>query len=558
MKCNLASKCFLLLIVFHFQLFAQAQNKDWEPVSFEVVNQYKTFKTTKYAHVFSGSKHNIVRLTPELQGLTGVELPLSSYKNGTNTPLKLRLKEDAIVLIGTFKDKNNAEFLQLGTTDAAFLLFQNGVTITGLPSVDVYAVSYKKGTHVILPSAKGVYTILGVVKRKENLVAINAEQLDGRLWNPTFIVEGFSDEKPLFDIIGGENKPVIDEGMSGTEGIQGGFEGGRVVKVGNTYHMFPTERAGEIGVPYYYDRVKTKIGHWTSQDAIHWKRESTILQASGNYAVTEDDNPMNDRRAAIWSYMPVFNEKANKWYGYYLAYTVHKEIEPNHSFGRIWRCESTVEGKDGIGGPYKDMGIIMEPGLDSQPWEGRQGVASFFPYPVGENKYLGFYSGAYPFQSWADYPKKSGKGWFVALAESNSLEGPWHRLNKGVAPIKSIHPLFVENPIVSQLPNGLYIAIFDGGPDGWGHHLPNMMGYSLSKDGYNWTEAHYWPIETKVTQWWDIMRTPLCLIPEGNDVYTIVYNAIDLKKRFHPTGMVKLKLNRDVMEARLKELEKKK
>ena len=489
MKCNPASKCFLLLIVFHFQLFAQAQNKDWEPVSFEVVNQYKTFKTTKYAHVFSGSKHNIVRLTPELQGLTGVELPLSSYKNGTNTPLKLRLKEDAIVLIGTFKDKNNAEFLQLGTTDAAFLLFQNGVTITGLPSVDVYAVSYKKGTHVILPSAKGVYTILGVVKRKENLVAINAEQLDGRLWNPTFIVEGFSDDKPLFDIIGGENKPVIDEGMSGTEGIQGGFEGGRVVKVGNTYHMFPTERAGEIGVPYYYDRVKTKIGHWTSQDAIHWKRESTILQASGNYAVTEDDNPMNDRRAAIWSYMPVFNEKANKWYGYYLAYTVHKEIEPNHSFGRIWRCESTVEGKDGIGGPYKDMGIIMEPGLDSQPWEGRQGVASFFPYPVGENKYLGFYSGAYPFQSWADYPKKSGKGWFVALAESNSLEGPWHRLNKGVAPIKSIHPLFVENPIVSQLPNGLYIAIFDGGPDGWGHHLPNMMGYSLSKDGYNWTEA---------------------------------------------------------------------
>ncbi|WP_296686671.1 hypothetical protein [Flavobacterium sp.] len=558
MKCNLASKCFLLLIVFHFQLFAQAQNKDWEPVSFEVVNQYKTFKTTKYAHVFSGSKHNIVRLTPELQGVTGVELPLNSYKNGTNTPLKLRLKEDAIVLIGTFKDKNNAEFLQLGTTDAAFLLFQNGVTITGLPSVDVYAVSYKKGTHVILPSAKGVYTILGVVKRKENLVAINAEQLDGRLWNPTFIVEGFSDDKPVFDIIGGENKPVIDEGMSGTEGIQGGFEGGRVVKVGNTYHMFPTERAGEIGVPYYYDRVKTKIGHWTSQDAIHWKRESTILQASGNYAVTEDDNPMNDRRAAIWSYMPVFNEKANKWYGYYLAYTVHKEIEPNHSFGRIWRCESTVEGKDGIGGPYKDMGIIMEPGLDSQPWEGRQGVASFFPYPVGENKYLGFYSGAYPFQSWADYPKKSGKGWFVALAESNSLEGPWHRLNKGVAPIKSIHPLFVENPIVSRLPNGLYIAIFDGGPDGWGHHLPNMMGYSLSKDGYNWTEAHYWPIETKVTQWWDIMRTPLCLIPEGNDVYTIVYNAIDLKKRFHPTGMVKLKLNRDVMEARLKELEKKK
>jgi len=407
-----------------------------------------------------------------------------------------------------------------------------------------------------LPNAKGLFTILGVVKSNQQLVARNAGLLDGKLWNPTYIVEGFSDEKPLFEIIGGESKPVIDEGFSGTEGIQGGFEGGRVVKVGDTYHMFPTERAGEKEIEMYYDRVKTKIGHWTSKDAIHWKRESTILQASGTYAITEDDNPMNDRRAAIWSYMPVFNEKANKWYGYYLAYTVHKEIQPNHSFGRIWRCESTVEGIHGISGPYEDKGIIMEPGLDSQPWEGRQGVASFFPYKVGD-KYFGFYSGAYPFSSWADYPKKSGKGWFVALAESNSLEGPWQRKNKGLEPIQSIHPTFVENPIVSQLPNGLYIAVFDGGPEGWGHHLPNMMGYTLSRDGINWGEARYLPIETKVDKWWDIMRTPLCLIPEGNDVYTIVYNAIDLKKRFHPTGMVKLKLNRDVMDARLKELEKK-
>ena len=129
-------------------------------------------------------------------------------------------------------------------------------------------------------------------------------------------------------------------------------------------------------------------------------------------------------------------------------------------------------------------------------------------------------------------------------------------MNKGLEPIKTMHPLFVENPIVSQLPNGLYIAIFDGGPDGWGHHLPNMIAYSLSADGINWGEAHYLPIETKVDKWWDIMRTPLCLIPEGNDVYTIVYNAIDLKRRFHPTGMVKVKLNKDVMESKLKELKK--
>ena len=531
-----------------------AQNSAWKPASFEIVkSNYKTFKTSQYAHVFSGSKHNIVGLAPELQGLTGIEIPLDKYKNGTNTPLQLKFKEPVQVLVGVFQETNNKEYLQPNAIDNGKLILENGVTITGLAPVNVYAISFAKGTHTILPNAKGLFAILGVIKSNKPLVSRNAELLDGKLWNPTYIIEGFSDEKPLFEIIGGENKPVIDEGMPGTEGIQGGFEGGRVVKVGDTYHMFPTERAGEVGVEYYYDRVKTKIGHWTSKDAIHWKRESTIYQASGTYAVTEDDNPMNDRRGAIWSYMPVFNEKANKWYGYYLAYTVHKEIQPNHSFGRIWRCESTVEGINGIGGPYKDMGIIMEPGLDSQPWEGRQGVASFFPYKVGD-KYFGFYSGAYPFESWADYPKKSGKGWFVALAESNSLEGPWTRMNKGLEPIKTIHPQFVENPIVSQLPNGLYIAVFDGGPEGWGHHLPNMIGYTLSKDGINWGEARYLPIETKVDKTWDIMRTPLCLIPEGNDVYTIIYNTIDLKKRFHPTGMVKVKLNKDVMESRLKEL----
>lgn len=543
----------LFLVFLSFQFSVKAQNPAWLPASFEVVkSNYKTFKTTQYAHVFSGSKHNIVGLATELQGLTGVVLPLESYKKGTNSPLTLKFKEPVQVLIGIFQEKNNSDYRQLNN---AKLVLENGVTITGLPPVNVYTISYPKGTQIINPEGKGLFAVLGVIKNNQQIVSRNAQLLDGKLWNMPYIIEGFSDEKPLFEIIGGENKAVIDEGMLGTEGIQGGFEGGRVVKVGDTYHMFPTERAGEKGVPYYYDRVKTKIGHWTSKDAIHWKRESTIYQASGVYAVTEDDNPMNDRRSAIWSYMPVFNEKANKWYGYYLAYTVHKEIEPNHSFGRIWRCESTVDGINGIGGPYKDMGIIMEPGLDSQPWEGRQGVASFFPYKVGD-KYFGFYSGAYPFESWADYPKKTGKGWFVGLAESNSLEGPWKRLNKGLEPIKTIHPSFVENPIVNQLPNGLYIAIFDGGPEGWGHHLPNMIGYTLSKDGINWGEARYLPIETKVDKWWDIMRTPLCLIPEGNDVYTIVYNAIDLKRRFHPTGMVKVKLNKDVMESRLKELEK--
>ena len=308
---------------------------------------------------------------------------------------------------------------------------------------------------------------------------------------------------------------------------------------------------------YTYDRVKTRIGHWTSKDAIHWKRVSTIYQASGTYSITHDDNPLNDRRGAIWSYMPVFNEKANKWYGYYLAYTVDKEIAPNHSFGRIWRTASETPGREGIGGPYKEGVVIMEPGLDTQLWEGRQGVDSFFPYQIGDNEWLAFYGGAYPYKSFKDYPDKPGKGWFVGLAKSQSAEGPWTRMDTTINPVKTIHPWFIENPIVYKLSADCYITVFDGGPEGWGHHLPNMMGYALSRDGYNWSEASYIPIETKVNKWWDIMRTPMCLIDEGNDIFTIVYAAIDLKKRFHPMGKVQVKLNRNVLKNRLQSLPKK-
>ena len=87
----------------------------------------------------------------------------------------------------------------------------------------------------------------------------------------------------IFEIVGGPDKPVVDEGHPDTEDIVGGFEGGRALKLGDTYHMFPTERAGIRGRERSLDRVKTRIGHWTSKDAVNWNRVSTLYQASGKY-----------------------------------------------------------------------------------------------------------------------------------------------------------------------------------------------------------------------------------------------------------------------------------
>ncbi|SMC87233.1 hypothetical protein [Pedobacter nyackensis] len=503
-------------------------------------HEYSTTRLSEFVNVFSGAKNSVARISKELEGLKVIKLPLSDgiVKAGS---IKFNVKNSCYLLIGIFRDsaaKTNTSSLERIDYGKGRLtkepLIKNAMSITGLPDIDIYAIAYKSGTHS-LKWTDNLFMILGAVQSLKDIKHRDGGCPDGRLWDP-FIIEGFTAKKALFEVVEGPEQPVLDVGMEGAQDIQGGFEGGVCVKINGVYHMFPTERAGEKGMDYTYDRVKTRIGHWTSKDAVKWKRKSTVFQASGTYAITHDDNPLNDRRGAIWSYMPVFNDKTDTWYGYYLTYTVDKDIAPNHSFGRIWRTESQTKGIEGIGGPYNEGVVIMEPGLDTQLWEGRQGVDSFFPFQINNKEWLAFYGGAYPYQSFKDYPDKPGKGWFIGLAKSKSPEGPWTRMDTTINPIKTIHPWFIENPIVYKLSADCYITIFDGGP--------------LSRDGYNWTEATYIPIETKVNKWWDIMRTPMCLIDEGNDMFTIVYAAINHNKRFHPIGKVKVKLNREVLKNR--------
>ena len=528
-----------------------AAEKPWKAAPCVSAGAEKPFAAVRYGNPFGGSNRSILDIAPEAAGLEGVRLPLGQDGRLAATTLRLRFDRAVRLVVAAPSREAVAQLgLGRGVLETAPLL-KRALSVTELPALDLYGVRYAKGEHAIeVPAGAAPVVILGAIAASQRCSGADCELADGSNY-AAFTIEGFAETPALFTIVGGQDAPVVDEGMPGTETIQGGFEGGRMIKLGDTYHMFPTERAGEIGHPAKYDRIKTRIGHWTSKDAIHWERQSTLYQASGVYAVTHDDNPMNDRRAAIWSYMPIFNKAKNRWQGHYLAYTCDSVVAPNHSFGRIWRCESEVEGIEGIGGPYRDCGIVIEPGLDSQLWEGRQGVASFYPYQVGD-KWYAFISGAYPYQTKEDYPLRGRPThWYVGLAQADDLEGPWTRM-KELNPITSIHPRFVENPIVSQLPNGLYIAVFDGGPE-W-LRLPNMIAYTLSKDGIHWSEAHYLPIDTKVAKWWDTMRTPLGLIDEGDDLYTIVYAAIDNNKRFHPMGMVQVKLNRDALEQIAKKL----
>jgi len=294
------------------------------------------------------------------------------------------------------------------------------------------------------------------------------------------------------------DRPILTVASPGAEGNKYGFEGGRVLKLDGTYHLFTSEMAGD---PHW---VKMRLAHWTSLDRIHWKRISTLFESSGDFTG-------QDPRAALWSPMPIYNEAEGRWNLFYVAYQCApdsvKEWLTNHE-GRIWRAVSKVKGRGGIGGPYVDVGIVLQRGKDSDPWEGLQGTDSFFPYRVGKRWYA-FYGTAHtetlPISLWQ-----------VGLASAPNLSGPWKRSSE-LNPL-NIEKVFIENPIVTRLPDGTYIAVYDNG-------VEHAVGYTFSRDGIHWVAGRALIVQKANGIWGSEVRTPLGLIPERNDSFTLFYTA---------------------------------
>ena len=251
--------------------------------------------------------------------------------------------------------------------------------------------------------------------------------------------------------------PVITTRSPNAQGNKYGFEGGRVLKQGDTYHLFTSEMVGD---PF---AVRMKLAHWTSKDRIHWQRVSTLFASSGDFTG-------KDPRAALWAPMPVYDQTADCWDLFYVSYQASPDSKTqflrNHD-GRIWRAVSTVKGLRGIDGPYRDVGIILQPGKDSNGWEGLQGVDSIFPYQVGK-KWYAFYGSAHtqtiPISSWQ-----------VGLASAPTLAGPWQRCSS-MNPL-NVEKVFMENPVVTRLNDHAYIAVYDTDIN-----FPSAVGYTFSTD----------------------------------------------------------------------------
>lgn len=295
--------------------------------------------------------------------------------------------------------------------------------------------------------------------------------------------------------------PVITTKSPGAESIKYGFEGGRVIKVGRVYHLFTSELAGD---PVW---VRMRFGHWRSDDKLRWTRVATVFESSGDFTG-------KDPRASLWSPLPVYDDTEGRWNLFYVAY----ESQPNtatqfrmNQNGRIWRAVSSVAGMDGIGGPYRDIGIVLQPGPESEPWEGLQGTNSFFPYRVDKQWYA-FYGSA-------KTEKLPIQHWRVGTASAPSIAGPWRRRAElNPSPIENT---FIENPIVTRLADGRYVAVYDisGNPD--------AIGYSISADGIRWPQGQSLAIQSPTGRWSKEVRTPLGLVDEEDGTYTVFYTGFE-------------------------------
>ncbi|QJD86573.1 hypothetical protein [Cohnella herbarum] len=294
-------------------------------------------------------------------------------------------------------------------------------------------------------------------------------------------------------------RPLLKKGDAGTEGIEFGFEGGRVVRADGKLHLFTSEM---LGKPRF---VKMRLAHWSSVDGLEWERVSTLFESSGEYLG-------QDPRASLWSPMPIYDPAAERWNLFYVAYNSMPSTDQawyENFEGKIWRAVSEKGGQEGIGGPYANVGIVMEPSAESEPWEGLQGTDSFFPFQAG-GRWLAFYGSA-------KTEKLPVSFWGVGLAESDRLDGGWTRCS-GLNPVR-IDETWVENPVVTRLDNGTYVALFDGGPD------HGTFGYSVSEDGYRWSKGEY--VFFRKGGWVRDVRTPLCLLSNEDDTYAIYYTAFD-------------------------------
>ncbi len=112
----------------------------------------------------------------------------------------------------------------------------------------------------------------------------------------------------------------------------------------------------------------------------------------------------------------------------------------------------------------------------------------------------------------------------------------------------------MRTPIVTKLADGTYVAVYD-------NKVEQSVGYAFSIDGIHWTPGKALIVQKGKGIWANEVRTPLGVIPEGKDSFTLFYTANQdmlgappdahgIKKTPGAIGLVAVKLEHPSAQAR--------
>jgi hypothetical protein len=383
-------------------------------------------------------------------------------------------------------------------------------------------------------------------------------------WLASLCIAGKPSLKFLSDL------SLINASTLGVQGNKYGFEGGTVVKDNaGVYHLFLSEVTSifaicqslfalivisylqMVGDPRW---VKMRLAHWsvtpTTIPHVSWTpgeqhvtRVSTLFESSGNYDGTgaiisvcyqfqftldsiasspriifsfPSSHAHTDPRAALWAPMPSLDPRTQLWHLFYVAY----RCAPDNSTGwrtnfdgTIWHALSTTPGAGGIGGPYRDTGIVLQPDAASQPWEGFQGTDSISPpFVLPNGTWAAFYGSCH---SEASPPSGYLPGrWNVGLATTSSLGSPFVRMPFGTVNPSPLNGGYAENPVVTYVASQkMYIAVFD-----FLNREADGFGLAWSTDGVAWA-AELVPVPGGA-------RTPLAAVLEDGGMVSVFFTRI--------------------------------
>lgn len=158
--------------------------KPLKEAGFKVLTEgYPTYTVKKGESVFSDRERAILACAPEIEGLTGIQIPREEAESAAGAKFEIEFEKDSYLLIGYFKIKSEKKVwlkvpdLETDThaddRGGLAVVYDEAIKVDMSPSVNVHAFRYEKGKHKIY-FGQGAYVVVGVVDGSEKIVPRSA------------------------------------------------------------------------------------------------------------------------------------------------------------------------------------------------------------------------------------------------------------------------------------------------------------------------------------------------------------------------------------------------